>query len=80
MEFEPNNLSVLAYSNGFTLWQYTTAHAATAVSGGGYFNKADKIMQPGDFVFTKAASNQARIYLVKTVAPDSVDVVVMASA
>ncbi len=50
MAYVSKNLSVLAYSNGFTLWHYTTPDAATAVDTSGYFNTAADMVRVGDMI------------------------------
>ncbi|AUN30634.1 hypothetical protein [Niveispirillum cyanobacteriorum] len=50
MAFQPRDLSVLAYANGFTLWHYATPDAHTAVRVTGYFNPASHMMRLGDMV------------------------------
>ena len=35
MAFQTKDLSVLAYANGFTLWHYTTADPAVALTRAG---------------------------------------------
>lgn len=50
MAFESKNLSVLAYSNGFTLWHYATVDLATDVDTSGYFNEAADMLRTGDMV------------------------------
>ena len=50
MAYVSKNLSVLAYSNGFTLWHYTTTDAATTVDTSGYFNSAADMVRIGDMV------------------------------
>ncbi|MBB4285116.1 hypothetical protein [Roseospira goensis] len=46
MAFVPQNLSVLSYANGFTLWHYTTPDAA--VTGASYFDSAAPYVRVGD--------------------------------
>lgn len=53
MAYDPNNLSALAYSNGFTLWHYKTADLAVYVAG--YFNDAASMLRVGDFILTNAS-------------------------
>lgn len=48
MSYNLNNLSVLTYANGFTLWHYTTTDAN--VTDSGYFNSAADLVKVGDFV------------------------------
>jgi len=51
MAYDPNNLSALAYANGFTLWHYKTADLPTEVDDAGYFNSAANMLRVGDFIF-----------------------------
>lgn len=48
MAFAPQDLSVLCYSNGFTLWHYTTTDAA--VTGANYFDPASPYVRVGDIM------------------------------
>jgi hypothetical protein len=54
MAYKPENLSVLSYANGFTLWHYRTEDAATAVDTAGYFNVASRMLRVGDFIMLNA--------------------------
>jgi len=46
MAFAAPDMSVLCYSNGFTLWHYTTPD--NAVTGADYFNGAAPYVRVGD--------------------------------
>ncbi|KAA5605413.1 hypothetical protein F1188_10945 [Roseospira marina] len=48
MAFAPQDLSVLCYANGFTLWHYTTDDTAAAVTGARYFDPAAPYVRVGD--------------------------------
>ena len=48
MTYASSGLSVLAYSNNFTLWHYTTAD--TAVTSAGYFNSASDMLRENDLI------------------------------
>lgn len=57
MAFNPRELSVLAYANGFTLWHYRTADRRADLIGdaddsrrlaGGYFAAANELLRRGD--------------------------------
>ncbi|QLH40559.1 MAG: hypothetical protein HWD60_18720 [Defluviicoccus sp.] len=77
MAYSPNDLSVLAYSNGFTLWHYTTTDAAATVDTAGYFNAASDMVRVGDMVFancTTAGTAEAGIFLVRANTAGVVDV------
>src|SRR5580765_6228482 len=52
MAFRSQDLSALTYANGFTLWHYRTADAATDVDTAGYFNTANCMLRVGDFILT----------------------------
>lgn len=54
MAYNPNNLSALAYANGFTLWHYKTADRADDVDTAGYFNTTSAMLRVGDFIMTNA--------------------------
>ena len=45
------NLSVLAYSNGFTIWHYKSAEPIDAAAGAGYFDGVKNIFNPGDIIY-----------------------------
>ena len=47
MSYNPKNLSVLAYANGFTLWHYTTTDTAPTTDTAGYFNNAADMLRVG---------------------------------
>ena len=51
MALEATDCSVLAYSNGFTLWHYTTTDAS--VTSNDYFNNASPMMKVGDLIIAK---------------------------
>jgi len=59
MAFQPENLSVLAYANGFTLWHYRTADAATTVDTAGYFADAAEMLRAGDMILANTQDGAA---------------------
>lgn len=59
MTIDSKNLSVLAYSNGFTLWHYKTVDEQTVVQGVGYFNKVASILNVGDLLVTSMDIDRA---------------------
>ena len=76
MAFESKNLSVLAYSNGFTLWHYATADIAGDVDTSGYFNDAADMLRTGDMVMANVDTDgtpQAGIFLVSSSTGGTVD-------
>ena len=76
MAFESKNLSVLAYSNGFTLWHYTTVDTAADVDASGYFNDAADMLRTGDMIMANIDTDGDNIgaqYLVKSSNGNSVE-------
>lgn len=77
MAFNSQNLSVLAYANGFTLWHYTTADPAATVDTAGYFNSAAGMLRLGDMIFANVATAGtpgAGVYHVRVNSGGTVDV------
>lgn len=77
MAYDPKNLSVLAYANGFTLWHYATADSASVVDNVGYFNAAAEMVRAGDMILANVdtdSSNGAGIFLVRANSSGVVDV------
>lgn len=56
MSFDSKDLSVLAYSNGFTLWHYRCRGIFADAEAAGFFDGAANIFNPGDLLFTSADS------------------------
>lgn len=54
MAYSSSNLSAISYANGFTLWHYRTDDLIADIDNAGYFNDANKMLRPGDFVFINA--------------------------
>ena len=76
MAFESKNLSVLAYSNGFTLWHYTTTDVPADVDTSGYFNDAADMLRTGDMVMANVDTDgtpTAGIFLISSSTGSSVD-------
>ncbi|MFI3241498.1 MAG: hypothetical protein R3Y43_02910 [Alphaproteobacteria bacterium] len=48
MAFNNTNLSVLAYANGFSLFNYTTTDSS--ITSTGYFNDASSYIKTGDMI------------------------------
>ncbi len=77
MAYDPNNLSVLAYANGFTLWHFASADSAAVVSTTGYFNSAADMLRTGDMILANLETDGAAtagIFLVNQNAAGVVDV------
>lgn len=48
--FRNKDLSVVAYANGWTLWQYYTEDSLETVEVDGYFDKISHLCATGDIV------------------------------
>ncbi|MDR3126173.1 MAG: hypothetical protein LBT92_00905 [Rickettsiales bacterium] len=57
---DSKNLSVLSYSNGFTLWHYKTDDDRAAVMGPGYFSVMAGVFNPGDAMFVTYCGGRRR--------------------
>lgn len=61
MSYNSKNFSVMAYANGFTLWNYSTADTLTEVKTANYLNEAAPFVRPGDMILTVASNTAAAI-------------------
>lgn len=48
MSFEPTDLTVLAYADGFTLWHYVTEDPSADLKQAGYFEAARDLFRNND--------------------------------
>jgi hypothetical protein len=48
MAFDPSDLTVLAYADGYTLWHYLTDDASAETSKSGYFEPAREVFRNND--------------------------------
>lgn len=55
MAYDPRNLGVIGYANGFTLWRYSTVDGPSEVMSYGYFNDASSLVREGDQIHIQAA-------------------------
>lgn len=73
MSIELEDLSVLAYANGFTLWHYRTSQDATGLCADGSLNGVDDMVRPGDLIIVSGGngpSAAAGLLVVAEGAPD----------
>lgn len=59
MSYNAKNFSVMAYANGFTLWNYTTEDTLETVKGTGYFNDISPFAKKGDMILTNASAQSS---------------------
>jgi hypothetical protein len=55
MAFNPRDLSVLAYANGFTLWLYKTRDRLLDLDENSYFDPAAELLAHGDMIMVTAS-------------------------
>lgn len=70
MAMDSKNLSVLAYSNGFTLWHYKSIDTKETVAAANYFDKVANIFNPGDLIVASlntSSQTETIIYMVASV-------------
>ena len=60
MSFMSKDFSVMAYANGFTLWNYNTADTLETVKGANYFDDIAPFARVGDMILT-VADNQSTV-------------------
>lgn len=60
MAFNSKDFSVMAYANGFTLWNYTSADALSSIKDDGYFDDTAPFVRKGDMILT-VANNESTI-------------------
>ena len=56
MAYNSKNFSVMAYANGFTLWNYSSEDNLETVKGSGYFNDIAPFARKGDMILANAAT------------------------
>ena len=54
MAYSSENLSVLVYSNSFTLWHYKSDDLDTAIVADSYFDDATDMLRVGDMILVNA--------------------------
>ena len=54
---QSENLSVLAYANGFTLWHYKDTATLATITASTYFTPVSKILNQGDMVMVNAGTD-----------------------
>ena len=58
--FLNKNMSVIAYANGFTLWQYkSNSDSLEQIEWAGYFDKVQTLMGFGDLIIINARDGTA---------------------
>lgn len=76
MALNNKNFSVMAYANGFTLWNYTTEDTLSTVKAANYFNEVAAFARKGDMILVVAGKSPlaASVLFVKDIADGVVTV------
>ena len=61
---EIRNLSVAAYTNGFTSWHYRAGRLSDAMSAG-FFDEAGHMLKAGDHISVSAQDGGAVLYVMR---------------
>ena len=68
MGFKKEDLSVIAYANGFTLWHYKTQDKIDDLQGEYFPKRVRDLMAVGDIIIVNA-TNETGIRCIKQIAP-----------
>ena len=81
MAYNPRDLSVVGYANGFTLWHFRSGDPAGEILGRRYFDPSSEMLRAGDFIFVNLeddAQSRGGILTVESIAGGSVRVAPLA--
>ena len=73
MPIKLEDLSVLAYANGFTLWHCRTSDDMTDLCAAGGLNGVDDMVQPGDLIIASGRSAVAGLLVVAEAQPRGIE-------
>ena len=82
MPIKLEDLSVLAYANGFTLWHYRTSDDMAGLCGHGGLDGAADMLRPGDLIIASGGNGSAAaagLLVVADATPDGVTAAPMAA-
>lgn len=75
MAYATENLNVIAYANGFTLWNYVSEDKLSEICSKNYFAAADNDLKSGDIILVSRKSaffSSGAMLMVANVANNSV--------
>lgn len=79
MAFNTQELCVIGYGNGFTLWHYrSSGDALSAITAADYFDNASKLLAVGDSIIINDSANTTGMRRVSAVATDDVTIAALA--
>ncbi len=79
MAFKSQDLSVIAYANGFTMWHYSSIDITSAIDNAGYFNEAASMLRIGDVIFINSDMDNVTATGIATVNQNQNDTVDVAN-
>lgn len=59
MSLNVKNFGVMAYSNGFTLWNYSTEDALDTLKTANYFNDVSPFSRAGDMILATSTASES---------------------
>lgn len=71
-QIEIENLSAMAYANGFTLWHYRTQHPIEEVLAPGYFAPCSNRLRTGDFMLLGTGAPPTQLTFMAVYGPGDV--------
>ena len=83
MTFVAENLNVIAYANGFTLWNYVSEDKLSDICSKNYFASADRDLKSGDMVLVSLKStsfSDGAIILINRAKVGEVDIKLLCSS
>ena len=84
MSYDPRQLSVVGYANGFTLWHFRSADAAADLLSPHYFDAGRELLRVGDFILVNLGEPGTRphagILAVASTAAGAVEVSALAGS
>ncbi len=57
MSLNVKNFGVMAYSNGFTLWNYSSEDTITAMKAANYFDNVSPFARTGDMILATSTAS-----------------------
>jgi hypothetical protein len=64
MSLQIDDLSALAYADGFTLWHYrSSTDTRAALSAQGYFAGVNHMLRPGDMILARGTDGSALLHV-----------------
>lgn len=63
MAYDTTKLSVLAYTNGFTIWHYRSPDSMDGIADAPYFQDAANMLRVGDMIIVDSAEIHTIVFV-----------------